>query len=443
MNRALPPVRYAKSGDIHIAYRVMGNANQDLVVAPGFVSHLDGSAEEPSLMRFMERLTTFRRVIVFDKRGTGLSDPVSGPATLEERMDDLRAVMDAAGSKRAAMLGVSEGGPLAALFATSHPDRVSALIFYGSFARLIRTPDYSEGITTEAYEHFLRMFDKWGEGGGLSAWAPSRAKDVQLREWWSRYQRMSASPGMARALAKLYPEIDVRHVLPSIRVPTLVLHRKADRMTPVAAGQFLARSIAGAKYVELPGADHWFWVGDADSLLNEIEEFLTGARHVPETDRVLATVLFVDIVDSTACAEALGDARWRDLLTRYYDLARHELGRFRGREIDSAGDGLFAIFDGPARAIRCAAAIREAVGQLDLGVRAGLHTGECETLGEKVTGIAVHTGARVAAKAGKGEILVSSTVRDLVAGSGLSFEDLGSHHLKGLPQEWRLFRVRA
>lgn len=442
MAPALSPIRYARSGDLHIAYRVTGTASEDLVIVPGFVSHLDVGPEEPTIARFYERLASFRRVITFDKRGTGLSDPTPGPATLEERMDDLRAVLDAAGSKHAAVLGISEGGPLAALFASSHPDRVSALIFFGSYARFIEAAD-CPGIPAAQFEKFLQTFDSWGEGRGLSAWAPSRATDPQLREWWKRFQRHAASPGRALALTRLYPEIDVRHALPAIRAPTLVLHRRDDRMVPAAMGRYMAERIPGARYVELPGADHFFWSGDTDRFADEIEVFLTGTHHAPEADRVLATVLFVDIVDSTAQAQRLGDAHWRDLLARHYEAARRQLARFRGREVDTAGDGLFATFDGPARGIRCAAAIRDAVAGLGIRVRAGLHTGECERLGEKITGIAVNTGARVAAEAGPGEILVSSTVRDLVAGSGLAFDDLGPRALKGLAQKWRLFRVQG
>jgi pimeloyl-ACP methyl ester carboxylesterase len=432
-----PETRYAKSGDVHVAYQVVGNGATDLVLVPGFVSHVEGWWEEPACVRFFERLASFARLILFDKRGTGLSDRVDEVPTLEQRMDDLRAVMQEAGSERAAVLGISEGGAMSALFAATYPERTSALVLYGTFAEF-----RSWVPSPQDLEHFLRAIDEtWGTGSSLPHFAPSAAKDEQFRRWWARHERLGASPGAAMALMRMNSEIDVRHVLPMIRVPTLVLHRTGDVTVNVEAGRYQAAHIPGAKYVELPGVDHIPFIGDADAVLDEIEEFLTGVRPAPESDRVLATVLFTDIVGSTEHAARLGDRRWRDLLQAHHGLVRRELARFRGREVDTAGDGFLASFDGPARAVRCACAIGDAVRPLGIEVRAGLHTGECEVMGERVGGIAVHIGARVAGLAGPGEVWISSTVKDLVAGSGLRFADRGTHSLKGVPGEWRLFTI--
>jgi pimeloyl-ACP methyl ester carboxylesterase len=432
-----PETRYAKSGDVHIAYQVVGDGAIDLVLVPGFVSHVEGWWEEPACVRFFERLASFTRLILFDKRGTGLSDRVAVVPTLEQRMDDLRAVMKEAGSERAAVLGVSEGGAMSTLFAATYPERTSALVLYGTFAEFC-----SWVPSPEHLEQFLRAIDEtWGTGSSLPRFAPGAVQDERFKRWWARHERLGASPGAAIALMRMNSEIDVRHVLPTIRVPTLVLHRTGDVTVNVEAGRYQAAHIHGAKYVELPGVDHLPFVGDADSVLDEIEEFLTGVRSVPESDRVLATVLFTDIVGSTELAVRYGDRRWRDLLQAHHGLVRGELARFRGREVDTAGDGFLAIFDGPARAIRCAGSISDAVRPLGIEVRAGLHTGECEVMGEKVGGIAVHIGARVAAIAGPSEVWVSSTVKDLVAGSGLRFTDRGAHPLKGIPGEWHLFAV--
>lgn len=439
-----PKTRYAKSGQIHIAYQVLGEGPLDLVLAQGWISHLELLWEQPALARFLRRLASFSRLIVFDKRGTGLSDPVpiEQLPTLEQRMDDVRAVLDATGSERAALMGISEGGPMNLLFAATHPARTAALILFGSFARLSRAPDYPWGTPADVRDKLLDHIEaQWGTGVVLSALAPSHKDDPQMREWWARFQRQAASPGAAVALLRMAYDTDVRSALPAISAPTLILHRTGDRMIPAEHGRYLARHIQAAKYLELPGQDHFPFLGDADALLDEIREFLTGTREGGEPDRVLATVLFADIVGSTERAAQLGDHRWRELLEGYYELARRELARFRGREVDTAGDGFFAAFDGPARAIRCAGAISSAVRPLGIEVRAGLHTGECEVMGEKVGGIAVHIGARVASQAGPGEVLVSSTVKDLVAGSGLRFEDRGVHALKGVPGEWRLFAV--
>ncbi|HYV58600.1 MAG TPA: adenylate/guanylate cyclase domain-containing protein [Acidimicrobiia bacterium] len=438
-----PDIHYAKSGDLSIAYTVFGDG-PDLVIAPGFISHLDLIWEERSLAHFYSRLASFRRVITFDKRATGLSDPAPHAPTLEECVDDLGAVMAAAGSERADLLGVSEGGTMAMLTAAGHPGRVNALVLYGTFARLLEAPDYALGVTAEQLAKMAEVSSRgWGEGIGLGAWAPSRQNDAELREWWARLQRVAASPGTIRNIFGLYPELDIRDVLPAIQVPTLVLHRRDDRMVDVEMGRYLADHIPGAKFVELEGTDHLFFTGDADAIVDEIEEFLTGVRPVPAIERVLATVMFTDIVDSTRHAAESGDERWKELLGRHDAQVRRQLERFQGREVNTTGDGFVATFDGPARAIRCAAAIRDAVRSLGLEVRAGVHTGEVEMRDEDISGIAVHLAARVAATADAGEVLVSRTVVDLVAGSGLTFEDRGDHALKGVPGEWRLFAVEG
>ena len=435
--------RYAKSGDVHIAYQVTGNGPLDLVFVPGFVSHLEAEWSNPARSRFIERLSSFSRLIRFDKRGTGLSDRVPIP-TLEQRMDDVRAVMDAVGSERAALFGISEGGPMSLLFAATYPERTTALVIYGSYARRLWAPDHPFGRTqAEWHEVVQRLEREWGGPAAIDVWAPSMVHDERFREGWAAYLRAAASPGAAAAVMRMNGEIDVRHVLPVVRVPTLILHRTGDRVTSIDQARVMAQHIAGAKLVELPGIDHIPTVGDADVIVDEIEEFLTGVRHGPEPDRVLATVLFTDIVGATEKAASLGDRRWRDLLQGHHGLVRRELGRFRGHEIDTAGDGFLATFDGPARAIRCACAVSDGVRALGIEVRAGLHTGEVEMLGDKVSGLAVHIGARVAATAAPGEVLVSSTVKDLVAGSGLRFQDRGSHGLKGVPGEWHLFAVES
>jgi pimeloyl-ACP methyl ester carboxylesterase len=438
---AAPEIRYAKSGDLSIAY-ASGGDGPDLVVAPGFISHLEVGLEEPSLAHFYARLATFRRVICFDKRGTGLSDPVPHAPTLEECVEDLRAVMDAVGSERADVAGMSEGGAIATLFAATHPDRTRSLVLYGSYSRVLWAPDYPYGVSAELHGQLLEMVDAgWGDGVGWSAWAPSCADDVRMRTWWARLQRAAASPGMVHSLLALYPQIDIREVLGTVGVPTLVLHRRDDRMINIEMGRYLAEHIPGAKLVELDGADHFYWVGDADAILDEIEEFLTGLRRGPEPDRVLATVVFTDLVASTEHAVELGDTRWRYLLESHQAQVRRQLERFRGHEVQTTGDGFLATFDGPARAIRCAQAIVDQSGGLGLETRAGLHTGECELMNNDVGGIAVHIAARVATLADAGEVLVSSTVKDLVAGSGLTFADRGVHTLKGVPDKWRLFAV--
>jgi class 3 adenylate cyclase len=439
-----PETRYAKSGDVHIAYQVTGSGPLDLVWVPGFMSHLEADWDNPARVRIFERIGSFCRLIRFDKRGTGLSDRVAIP-TLEQRMDDVRAVMDAVGSKQAALFGFSEGGPMSLLFAATYPERTVALVMYGSYARRLWAPDHPYGKTAADWDGFVQRLEReWGGPVALDVFAPSVANDPNAQKAWASYLRQAASPGAVVSIMRMNGEIDVRHVLPTIRVPTLVVHRTGDRLTSIEQARYLASNIAGAHLVEFPGDDHALAVGNADAIVDEIEKFLTGIRGGAGADRVLATVLFTDIVGSTERVAQSGDSSWRQLLGQHHALVRHELAKFRGREIDTAGDGFLAAFDGPARAVRCAHAIRHAARvQLNLDLRAGLHTGECESLEDKLTGLAVHIGARVATLANAGEVLVSSTVKDLVAGSGLKFEDRGSHVLKGIPGEWRLFAAMS
>ena len=438
----LPATRYAKSGGINIAFQTVGNGPRDLVLVPGWVSNLDVFWEEPTLARMLTRLASFSRLILFDKRGTGLSDRVSDMPSLEVRMDDVRAVMDAVGSERAALLGYSEGGAMSALFAATYPARASALVMVGAFSRRVRAPDHPWGPTREQSLAFAEEVERdWGGAVGIEARWPSQAGDERCRRWWAHWLRSSASPAAAAALLRMNMEIDIRQVLPVVRVPTLLMHSRNDRVIEFGASQYMCQHIPGAKLVELQGIDHVPWGCDSDLILDEVEEFLTGARLGAESDRLLVTVMFTDIVRATERAAVLGDRAWHDLLESHHRLVRRELERFRGQEIDTAGDGFLATFDGPARAVRCASAISREVRALGLEIRAGLHTGECEVMGGKVAGIAVHTGARVATHAQPGEVLVSSTVKDLVAGSGLSFQDRGMQRLKGIPNEWRLFAV--
>jgi pimeloyl-ACP methyl ester carboxylesterase len=449
MNDDLPEIRYALSGDVHIAYTVVGDGPIDLVIVGGFITHLGVLWEEPGYRHFVQRLASFARVILFDKRGMGLSDRVQA-GTLEERMDDVRAVMDAVGSKRAALMGTSEGGPMSMLFAASYPERTHALLLVGGEVKERKTDDWPWGEATdeEFDEHISTLQQQWGTLGLRSeVYAPSldAAEGARAYAWSKRLLLAAASPGPAVAFIRMAFEIDVRDVCPAISVPTLVLHRADDRVCHVENARYLARTIAGAQYVELPGGDHIAWLNPegAEEIAGEVQEFLTGVRESPIPDRVLATVLFTDIVGSTIKLAEVGDSRWRELIERHDDAVRRQLERFRGRELDTAGDGFLASFDGPARAIRCAESIRAAVGALGLEIRAGVHTGECEVAGDKLRGIAVHIGARVAALASAGEILASSTVRDLVAGSGIEFRDRGTATLKGVPGEWRLYAVQA
>jgi pimeloyl-ACP methyl ester carboxylesterase len=438
-----PRTQYTKSGDVYIAYQVVGEGPLDLVYVPGFVSHLEYQWEEPSVAASLRRLASFSRLIRFDKRGTGLSDRHVPMPTLEQRMDDVRAVMDAVGSARAALLGVSEGGPMSLLFAATYPERTTALVLYGSYARRAWAPDHPFGRTDEQLRTLVEAWEQsWGEATpAMMVWAPSRADDEAYKTWFSNYLRLAASPGAAIGVMRMNQEIDVRHILPAVKVPTLIIHRTGDRIVAIEQGRYLAANIPGARLVELPGDDHSPYAGDMDAIIDETEEFLTGVRHDAAPDRVLATVLFTDIVESTARAAALGDRRWRAVLEQHHAVVRRELARFRGREIDTAGDGFLATFDGPARAISCARRIVEGVKPLALDVRAGLHVGECELIGGKPGGIAVHIGARVAALAKAGEVLVSHTVKDLVAGSGIRFEDRGRQVLKGVDGEWPLYAV--
>ena len=435
-----PETRYAKSGDVSIAYQVVGDGPIDLVLVPGFVSHLDLDWEEPAHAHFLRRLASFSRLIRFDKRGTGLSDRPGGLPDLETRMGDVRAVMDAAGSERAVLFGYSEGGPMCVLFAATYPEMTSALVLYGTYAKR-QDPDdeYPWAPTREARQRYAKQVEEdWGWEADMRTMCPSA--DEAMARWWAVRARAAASPGAARDLILMNSLIDIREILPTIQVPTLVLHRTGDLDSKPDEGRYIAERILGARFVELPGDDHVPWI-DADQVVDEIEEFATGVRPARESDRVLATVLFTDLVESTKRAAELGDRRWGELLEAHNTAVRHELGRFRGTEVDTAGDGFLATFDGPARAIRAACAIRDAVRGLGLELRAGLHTGECELADGKVRGIAVHTGARVAAQAEPGEVLVSSTVRDLVAGSGISFEERGEHELKGVPGTWRVYEV--
>ncbi|MCU1266022.1 MAG: prkC 33 [Acidobacteria bacterium] len=440
-----PETMYARSGDVNIAYQVVGNAPLDLVFVMGWVSHLEYFWREPSFARFLLRLASFSRLILFDKRGTGLSDrvPNNELPTLEQRMDDVRAVMDAVGSERAALCGVSEGGPLCSLFAATYPEKTLAVVMIGTYAKRIRDAEYPWAPTSEHRQHFFdEIRANWGGPVGLEDRAPSMADDAEFRDWWATYLRMGASPGAALVLTQMNAEIDVRSVLPTIRVPTLVIHRTDDQCLKVEEGRFVADRIPGAKFVELPGNDHLPFVGDQDAILDEVEEFLTGVRHAPEPDTVLATVLFMRIIGSKEYAERFGESRWQELLTRLRSHIAKEIEWFRGRAIDMIGDHPLAIFDGPARAVRCAGAIIEYASRLGIKMRAGLHTGECEFADSQVGGVAAEIGAQVAGQALSGEVLVSSTVKDLVAGSGISFEERGTHTFAGLAGEWHLFKAR-
>jgi class 3 adenylate cyclase len=438
----VPRTRYARSGDVNIAYQVFGEGEIDLVMIFGFISHVEQSWEEPDLARFLERFGSFARVIIFDKRGQGLSDPVVGAPTLEQRIDDVRAVMDAADCERAAFFGISEGGPMSLLLAASHPERVSALVLWGTFLKGTYSDDFPFMPSAELWGMYRQaVAEAWGTGFSVNVLAPNLALDEDFVERWGRMERLSSSPGMVDQILRMCEAIDARHVLPVIDVPTLVLHRTGDQNIPVENARYTAEHIPDAKLVELPGDDHLFFVGDIDPVIAETEEFLTGVRPVHEPERALATVMFTDIVRSTERAAELGDQRWRDLIERHDTLLRRELQRHRGREIKTMGDGFLATFDGPARGIRCALSATEAVRELGIEIRAGLHTGEVEVMGDDIGGIAVSIGARVGAAAGPGEVLVSRTVTDLVAGSGIEFADRGVHALKGVPGDWQLYAV--
>ncbi|MDX6649085.1 MAG: hypothetical protein QOJ97_1036 [Solirubrobacteraceae bacterium] len=438
------PTQYARSGDHHIAYSVTGGGPIDFLYVPTWLSQMEHLWDHPLVARYFERLASRVRLIMFDRRGTGMSDPYDSAPTLEEQMDDVLAVLDAAGSQQPALFAQLDGGPMATLFAATRPERTLALILYGTWARTLWAQDTPWANTREVREQFIQqLVHEWGTGFRAEVLAPSLARDPDFREWYAKLERLSASPGQVEELSRLAGEVDVRDVLPSIQVPTLVMHREEDPLIDVRHSRYLADHIPGAKLVALPGADNLVVAGDADAVLDEISEFFTGRRPVREADRVLATVMFTDIVDSTRRASELGDAAWRRLLERHDQLVRRELGRWQGREVKTTGDGFLATFDGPARAIRCGKAITEAVDALGVEVRAGLHTGECEVRGDDVAGMAVHIGARVGSLAAPGEVLVSSTVKDLVVGSGIDFEDRGEHELKGVPGAWRLFAADA
>jgi pimeloyl-ACP methyl ester carboxylesterase len=443
----LPKTRFALDGDTHIAYQVAGNGPVDVVLIPDWESHTEAQWELPPLARLLTQMSSFSRLILYDKRGTGLSDPVSLThlPSLETWVDDIGVVLAAVESERAAILGFGSGGALGMMFAATHPERTSALIVANSFARAERAPDYPAGAPLHVLD---RLVDVMGSvhrrGEGEVDWmAPAYSDHAPFREHWARYQRLASTPGTAMAMQRLLNATDIRSVLPTINVPTLVLHRTGDRFIRVGHGRYLAEHIPSARYVELPGEDHLFFLGDTDSLLGEIQEFLTGVRDIAVADRLLATILFTDIVDSTRTAAAVGNRRWQEIIDGHDLLVRRQLGRFRGREVKTLGDGFLAVFDGPARAVLCGCAIRDSARSLGVSVRVGIHTGEVEQRGEDISGLAVNIGARVAGNAGTNEVLVSHAVPPLVVGSGLEFEDRGEHELKGVPGMWRLFAVTA
>jgi pimeloyl-ACP methyl ester carboxylesterase len=435
----IPPVQYARNGPVHIAYQVIGDGPVDLLMIPGWTSHLTVEWEEPTFVRFMQRLTSFARCVRFDKRGTGLSDRPAGIPTLEERMEDAHVVMDAAGLMRAAVFGWSEGGPMSILFAATYPQRTTALVLYGTRPRFVRTFDYPWGTTLEEKESEITQLE--AEWGRIPMVQLAPEGNERYRSWLLRYQQAAASPAAAVALQRAAWQIDVRDILSTVHVPTLVLSRRDDPVGPGPVGRDLAARIPGAVFVELEGGDHTMWLGDVDALVGEIEQFLTGTRHDMVSDRVLATILIADVERSTEHLVRLGDAAWRDLLSHIDQIARRHFETFRGRDPHLVGDQLLAVFEGPIRAIRCAQTIQRDVENLGLRMRAGIHTGEVEQGGVTLSGLAVHVAARIAALAQGGEILVSQTVHDIVAGSGLSFVDRGLHTLKGVPESRQIFRV--
>ena len=442
----MPETRYTKSGDLSIAYQVTGSGPIDLVLASGWISNVELGWEHPQVARFYERLASFSRLILFDKRGTGLSDrvPDARPPTIEERTDDIRAVLDAIGSERAAIFGTSEGGNMSIVFAATYPQRTTALVTYSVFAKRIWSPDYPWAPTPEEREAWLEgLQERWGGDADLSSLIPSVANDAATKAWFSRVSRHSVSLSAAVALGRMNTQIDIRAVLPTVRVPTLMFHPVDDHDVNIEEGRWMAARIPNARLVELPGADHVPYFQSADAVLDGVEEFLTGVRPAAGTDRFLATVLFTDIVNGTARAAELGDRRWGELLEAHHATVRRELQRHRGIEVDTAGDGFFATFDGPARAVRCAMEIRDAVRGLGIEIRAGVHTGECEVIADKTGGIAVIIASRVRELASPGEVLATSTVKELVAGSGLQFEPRGSKSLKGVPDEWQIYSAEA
>ena len=438
-------ISYARSGASSIAYRVFGEHQPlDLVIAPGFVSNMEVLGLLPDVAKATARLASFARLIAFDKREQGLSDRHGRPPTVEEMVDDIRAVMDATDTKRAAIFGISEGAAMALMFAASHPARCTHLALWGGYARLTRASDYPDGISVESLDRWSASLRRdWGGPVSLDMFAPSRLGDPEVERWWAQLLRTGTSPRSVGELMTMYKELDVRHALPLISAPTLVMHRSEDRAVPVAAGRYIADHIEGAQFEEFPGTDHLLWTERPDPVLDRVEEFLTGTRRARPAERVLATVLFTDIVDSTARAGELGDRAWRELLDRHDAAIRAGVERHQGRVVKSTGDGALATFDGPARAIACASELVGGLRGLGLEIRAGLHTGECELRGDDVGGMAVHIGARVADRAAPGEVLVSSTVKDLVVGSGIEFAERGAAELKGVPGEWRLYAVSS
>jgi pimeloyl-ACP methyl ester carboxylesterase len=442
--RQMPVTRYARSGDVGIAYQVVGEGPMDLLVAPGFPSHLEHAWEHPRLAHFYRRLASFSRLILLDKRGLGLSDRVAETDLpgVEQRMDDIRAVLDEVGSERAAIVGISDGGPIAAVFAATHPNRASHLVLVNSYARRLRTDDYPWAPGEGEWQGFIDVMRKdWGGPLFVDVLFPSRADDSEFVDWWATFLRRSSSPGAATAYLTMNAEIDVRSVLPAVHVPTLVLHSVGDQICPVEGGRYVADTIPGARFVELPGSDHQPWVSDAEPLLDELEAFLGGGGHGPASSSVLATLLFTDIVGSTETAATLGDRRWGALLETHDAVVRTEIDRFRGSEVKSTGDGFVAMFDGPARAVHCALAVRDKLNSIGMHIRAGVHTAEIETSNGDIHGIGVHVAARIMALAGDDEVVVSSVVRDLAVGSGLTFADRGRHELKGVPGVWELLAV--
>ncbi len=440
-----PETHYVNNGDVNIAYQVVGNGDLDIVFVMGWVSHLEYFWKEPHFAAFLDRLASFSRLILFDKRGTGLSDrvPIKDLPTLEQRMEDVHAVMDAVGSERAVLIGVSEGGPMCSLFSATYPERTTALVMIGTYAKRIWEKDYPWGVSLDDREAFFELMQRdWGKPVGIEERAPSLANDENFRNWWATYLRMGASPGAAVALTKMNAEIDVRQVLPTIRVPTLVIHRSGDMCLKVEEGRFVASSIAGCKYVELGGIDHLPFVGNQTEILDEIEEFLTGVRHSDEYDRVLATVMHIKIIDPRIEAEERGSSGWQDLLKNSKVYVQRQLELFKGREISYDENGIFATFDGPARAIRCACAITDSARRLGVRVKTGLHTGECDVIGDKLGGVAVELAQQIAEEANLGEILASRTVKDLVAGSGIYFQEHGVKSFPDIQGEWRLFSVK-
>jgi pimeloyl-ACP methyl ester carboxylesterase len=438
-----PDTIYTRSGSVNIAYQVFGDGPRDLLLVPGWISNIDVFWEEPTVVRFFEGLAEFSRVLLFDKRGTGLSDRVSGIPTLEDRMDDVRAVMNAADSKQATLFGYSEGGPMCALFAATYPERTDALVLMGSYARRQSAPDYKYGLTDENSEQLLEEIESaWGSPLDIEQRIPSLAANPRFRSWWAKFMRAGASPASAAALMRMNFQIDVRPILQSIRIPTLILHAKHDRVVDIGAGRYLAQNIPNARLVEIDANDHVPFGDSMVQILDEIQQFVTGRSDIHGDDRVVSTIMFTDIVDSTRVAAEMGDSTWRDSLDAHHVMVRRQLAVHRGTEIKTTGDGFHATFDGPARAIRCGQAICQSVETLGLKVRVGIHTGECVRLGGELEGIAVHIAARIGALAEAGQVLVSQTVRDLVAGSGIQFDSQGVHQLKGVDGEWTVCAVK-